>query len=224
MGALDIVIGRRQHSAEGRPHAQHLEIISGHQFARATVGLSVARNGGGKLIARHHAVKNSRVFCQPLVQWVGKNLRIVAIAPDMPMFRSGRLQHHQLARIPHRQPPQQHLIEQGEDRRVCTDAQRERHNGNEAKTRIFREHSQAVPHVLEEHGHLQSSAGARRDFLAGAEIGNPQFRSALEGRHTVTSGGSGRSCPRRTCRRGSPCPRPSIHPGARLCSPSFAPT
>ena len=63
MGALDIVIGRRQHSAEGRPHAQHLEIIPGHQFARATVGLSVARNGGGKLIARHHAVKNSRVFC-----------------------------------------------------------------------------------------------------------------------------------------------------------------
>src|SRR6266566_3750148 len=76
----------------------------------------------------------------------------------MSMFRSGRLQHHQLARIPHRQPPQQHLIEQGEDRRVCTDAQRERHNGNEAKTRIFREHS-----------HLQSSAGTRRDFLAGTE-------------------------------------------------------
>ncbi len=63
MGALDIVIGRRQYSPERRPHPQHLEIIPGYQLSGPPVRLSPARDARGKLIPRDHSVKDGAILC-----------------------------------------------------------------------------------------------------------------------------------------------------------------
>src|SRR6266446_1353102 len=143
----------------------------------------MTRDAGRKLIPCDHSIENRCILRQSLIQRVRKNLRIVAIAPHVSTFRPRGLQNDQLARIPHRKPPQQHLIEQGKDRRIRADAQRQGQNRNECKARVLPEHPQAVAHVLQERVHLcYPPPGAAFDFSAGAKIGNPEFRSALEGR------------------------------------------
>ena len=84
----------------------------------------MTRNARRKRIPRDHSIENRRILRQSFIERVRENLRIVAIAPHVPAFRSRRLQNNQFARIPNRQPPQQHLIEQGKDRRIRADAQR----------------------------------------------------------------------------------------------------
>ncbi len=89
MSALHIVIGWGQHSAQGRPHAQHIEIIPSYQFAGTTLRLPMTRNARRKLKPRQHPAENRRVLRQPFVERVRKNLRIVSITPNMSAFRSG---------------------------------------------------------------------------------------------------------------------------------------
>src|SRR5260370_18333216 len=100
-----------------------------------------------------------------------------------------------------RKPPQHHLVQNRKDRRVRPDAQRKGKNGNEGKSRILRQHPQAVAYVLQERLHLQSPCAA-----------------------LLTSAAPPRNCPRPPCQRRSPYLRPSIHAQSRSCSPSSAPT
>src|SRR6266581_1333843 len=179
MSALHIVIGWRQHSSQDRPHAQHIEIIPSDQFARSPLRLPMTRNACCKLKSRQHSIENRRVLRQPLVQRIGKNLRIVSITPNMSAFRSGRLQNDQLPGIPDRKPPQQHLIEQGKDRRVRADAQRQRQNGNKRKAGILPKHPQAVAHVLQERVHLFFPPASPLRFPSGRR--NRESLSTLEG-------------------------------------------
>ena len=56
----------------------------------------------------------------------------------------------QLARVLDRQQAQQHLVDQGEDRRVGRDAERERQDGGGGEARIEPQQTDAVPDVLTE--------------------------------------------------------------------------
>src|SRR5207253_7839264 len=177
----------------------------------------MARNARRKRIPRDHSIENRRILRQSFIERVRENLRIVAIAPNVPAFRSRRFQNDQFGRIPNRQPPQQYLIEQGKDRRIRADAQRQRQNRNEGKARILPEHPQAVAHVLQERVHLyHPPPGALAISYRAQKSGILNSEAPSKG--GITSSGLGQSCPRLTCPTGSPCPRPSIHPKSRPCS------
>src|SRR6266487_6881686 len=153
MGSLYIVIGRRQHAAQRRPYTQDIEIVSGHELARATVRLAAVRDIRSKLESRERTLENRAVLRQTLIERVREDFRVVAIAPYMPAFWPRRFQHHQLFRISDRQPPQQHLVQKRKDGRVRANSQRKSQNGDRRESRILPEHPQAIAHVLPDRVH-----------------------------------------------------------------------
>ena len=71
-------------------------------------------------------------------------------------------------RIGDRQRPQQHRVDQAEDRRVRADAQRQRQDGDEAESGALDEHPEGVFEVLKEHVSFQSASFAVSSCQPGA--------------------------------------------------------
>ncbi len=82
------------------------------------------------------------------IQGIRERVKTVAVLrPDAPAFHA---ELDQLARVLHRQQPEQHLVDQREDRRVGGNAERQRQHGRGGKPRVEPQHADAVPDVLSE--------------------------------------------------------------------------
>ena len=151
-GSLVIVVGKN--SAECRLHSENLEVITGDQFAHPAFRLSAAGDAGVKREARQHTGAYRAVIAQAFVHRVGEGLRIISIAPHVPLFFAWRAQHHQFFGMLHRQLPQKDLVGQREDGGVGANPQRQRQYRDRAEARIFCQHAQAVTCVLPKRVHL----------------------------------------------------------------------
>src|SRR6266849_5138336 len=96
----------------------------------------------------------------------------------MPTLRSGRLQHHQLFGISHRQSAQQDLVQQGKNSGIRANPQRQREDRDQRKARVLGQHPQAVPHVLQKRVHLFNPPRAPAAISYRAQKSGPHASAA----------------------------------------------
>ena len=116
-----VVIGREGSSQrEGR--AQHREEAAGHHGAAQGFGPGLSRKRGPVEAEERQAVERSRPRL-PVLEFRKREVHRCA-APRLP----AGIQLNETVRVPERQRPQQHAVDDGEERRVCADPERQRHN------------------------------------------------------------------------------------------------
>src|SRR5262249_3623130 len=135
-------------------HAQHREKVGRHADTAHPFGRFAARIVKSLVLERAHALERV-TLCAPVKQVSDRQWRAISsrrLWPAVP-------HHYQAPRIFERQRFEEHSIDNTEDRRVRTDAQRQREHGNQSEDWIFQQHSRAIPQILPESIHWSSPFG-----------------------------------------------------------------
>ena len=126
-----VVLFGGKDAAQGRPHAQGLEVIARDQLSGGAFGLAAESDRGIGLVAAEDRGKSRRALLEILVHGVGGHAH-PAVAAHV---RTGGPDHHKLLGIAHGQEAQQELVHQGEDGGIGADAQGQRGHRNQGKQR-----------------------------------------------------------------------------------------
>jgi hypothetical protein len=135
------IIGACQQASQPRAHPERVEEAAAdpHPIDRASLATGVLVEAGG--VEGEGAVEEIAVMiAQRLPDRVGE------IAPDVLAIRR-QADLHQPFRIGHRQRLQHHRVDDGEDRSVGTDPQREREDRDRREHRRGPQHTQAVADI-----------------------------------------------------------------------------
>ena len=130
MAAGRLVVGRVEHASKRRPHAEHVEVVPADQLAVGALGLAAPdhRHRGGK--TREHAGEHlAASIAEVLVHRIREGVQVHRPAHERP----GAVEHDERAGIADRQGPEQHLVHQGEDRRIRADAEPQRQHDDEGE-------------------------------------------------------------------------------------------
>src|SRR5262245_8001445 len=149
------IILRRNRPAQRRIYAQHLIIAPAHELPiERWFRLPIHTHGQSQRMVGKHAGEHPVVIPELLVSDVGEAVAASKAADVTEQDES--------LRIIDRQRFQQHGVNQAEDRRVGSDAQRQRERGHASKAAMLQQHPRGITQVLK---HLILQASCDRTSL-----------------------------------------------------------
>ena len=156
------IVVRAEQTPERGLNPQHREIGPGHEHPAAVHRLSAIGKVDPEADVRGDAGEHRLLPLQIPEHRVAEHVLAVARLPAglRPRLRPRGGQVHQLAWTRHRQRPQQRLVEQGENGRICPDSQRQGRDGDDADEGRLEE---AAEGKLQVHTVLQGQKGSRND-------------------------------------------------------------
>ena len=184
--AATLVVGGAEEAAAGRRHAEHLEEVAADEDGLRVSDLAARGEIETHRRPRQHAGERLLVGPEPLPLRVGQ-LGISGDDIAGAWLGAGRPHLHELARVPHRERPQAHDVEQLEDRGVGADSQHERQQGHRREGAVVSQPSRRVAEVLPD-GLDKGERVHLVDLFANPErVSQPALRGppGLVGRHAA---------------------------------------
>ena len=128
-----LVVGRSDQPAQGRLQAEHLEVAAGHEHAVGVERLPAIRQVRAERPVRGHAREHGLRLLEIAEHRITEDrLRAAGVVARLgSRLRAGRRQVDQPPRVLHRQGPEQHLVEQREDRGIRANAKPQRDDGHD---------------------------------------------------------------------------------------------
>ena len=140
-GSARRVVASHEGAAVQRLHAQHVEVVRRHHASREPFGFLAPEQVEEHVVEFDDAVQRARLpvvihLLRREADVVGDRVSLAVVQDD------------ELVAVLVGQRPQQHAVDDAEDRRVGADAERHRHDDDESEARIAAEAAQAVADVL----------------------------------------------------------------------------
>ena len=140
-----VVLLRIEHAADRWLHAEHREIVSGNELGLHALGRIVDAQRGLRQSTANHLGQR----LGPLLEVLIHRVRVHPGAGIAAHIRGVLVQHDELVRRADRQLAQDDLIEEGEDRGICADSQRQRQDRHRGEERVPAKAAQRKPQVGE---------------------------------------------------------------------------
>jgi hypothetical protein len=141
MGARHAVVILRQQAADSRPHAQHVEEVSGNHLRAGALGLAVIGEADGSAGTRDHTAEDLSAVAQIPVHRIRKDgLHVVARTAAAALAIG--VKNDKARRIRYRQITEHHLAQERKNRRVRADTERQRQYGDDREDRAAAQRSE----------------------------------------------------------------------------------
>ena len=162
MPLVDLVVFLRvEHPAERRLDPEQREVVAGDHLGRDPFGLVVDADRGLDEPAAEDVGERLRALLQVLVERIGMHPR-PGVAPHVgPLL----IEHHQLFGSGHRQFPEKNLVDQREDRRICSNSKRQRQDRDGCEERAAAKTADGQTDIGRRGGH-----DCGLDGLAGSKV------------------------------------------------------
>ena len=144
-----IVLPGVEHAAERRLHAEQREVVARHHLRLHALGLVVDADRRRDQPPAQHFRERLRLLLVVLVDGVRVHARPHVAAVVAPLL----VQHDQLLGILDRQLPEQHLVDQREDRRIRANPERQGQDGDDGEQRAAAKPPECQSKVREYRSH-----------------------------------------------------------------------
>ena len=151
-------VGRSEAPASRGRHAERVEEVGCYSAAADLRRVAAARQRHARARVRRHPLER-RARPPPVLE-----VRIRGDVLVEPLTRVVGPDHHQPVGLRVGKRPQQHGVDDGEDRRVRSDAERQRHRRDRIEERLFRDAPEGVDQIVQHDGPRIYSAQRREPF------------------------------------------------------------